>query len=312
MLETRSPQLTTNTVVMVPPQCFAFNTETGKDNEFQHPSKMSQNELKTQAMLEFNNMVSVLQKHGINVLVLDAPQDNTPDAVFPNNWFSTDINGNLYLYPMSSDNRKKEVCPESLVKLFSDHHYAVNNVIDVRELAMENACLEGTGAMVIDHCNNTVFAAISQRCNSLLLEQSVQRMQAGDVFAFETELPSGSPVYHTNVMLSVGEKYAIICSSVISSAHKEKVLGSLKGKQLIDISLEQLAAFCGNVLQLHNKNGDPCLVMSKTAFEAFTNEQKTILAEYGELIQFDVRTIEAVGGGSVRCMLAEVFLPISI
>ena len=141
-----------------------------------------------------------------------------------------------------------------------------------------------------------------------MLEQCAQRLQVEDVIAFDTLLPSGSPVYHTNVMMSVGPDYAILCSSVIDPSRKDLVLQSLSDKEVIDISLEQLSAFCGNVLQLHNQDGESGLAMSSTAFHAFTDEQKEKLSQFGELLSFDVQTIESVGGGSVRCMLAEIFL----
>ncbi|UAA40417.1 amidinotransferase [Paraneptunicella aestuarii] len=298
----------TDTVVMVPPQCFAFNSETGLDNEFQHQVNMTSAELLDAAMTEFNVMVQGLQAFGVNVLVFDDAQEGTPDAVFPNNWFSTDSNGNLYLYPMACENRQKEVRPELLIQCLEAQGYKVKNVIDIRSLAVEKAKLEGTGAMVFDHKNNRVYAAISQRCNHILLEQCAQRLQVSDVVAFDTNLSSGKPVYHTNVMLSVGIDYAIICSEVIPDSQREQVLDSLKGKNIVEIDEAQLAAFCGNVLQLKNKDGKPCLTMSKTAFEAFSEEQKVILQKSGELLSFDVSHIEKVGGGSVRCMLAEVFL----
>ncbi|MCY7294055.1 citrulline utilization hydrolase CtlX [Alteromonas sp. a30] len=301
--------LCANTLLMVPPSCFKFNTETGADNEFQHHLNMTDAELQKRATQEFDNMVARLRKFGANVLVFDDPQDNTPDAVFPNNWFSTDGNGNVYIYPMVCENRQREVKPEALVKFLEEHQYQVKNIIDVRSLAVDKAKLEGTGAMVFDHRNNSIYAAISQRCNQVLLEQCAQRLQVNEVLAFDTLLASGQPVYHTNVMLSVGDDYAIVCAESIVSEHRQQVLESLKDKRIIEISLEQLTAFCGNVLQICNADGKKALVMSQTAFDAFTHEQKETLAKSGDLLAIDVPTIEAVGGGSVRCMLAEIFLP---
>lgn len=299
----------THNLLMVPPSCFAFNTETGIDNEFQHKINATDVELKEKAKSEFDNMVAKLKDFGANVVVFDAEQDNTPDAVFPNNWFSTDVTGNLYLYPMACENRQREVKPAQLVRFLEAENFNVKNVIDVRSLAVDNAKLEGTGAMVFDHVNDTVYAAISQRCNRVLLEQCVQRLDMNDVVAFDTHLPSGNAIYHTNVMLSVGTDYAIVCSESIASGHREQVLDSLSDKNLIDISFEQLNAFCGNVLQITNKDGKKGLAMSLTAYHAFTPEQRQILEKSGELLPFDVTTIESVGGGSVRCMLAEIFLP---
>lgn len=304
-----SPSWTTSHLLMVPPKCFSFNTETGLDNEFQHKLNATNSELQEKAQLEFTNMVAGLRAFGADVYIFDEEQDNTPDAVFPNNWFSTDIDGNVYLYPMACENRQREVKSQALTSFLETNHFSVKNVIDVRSLAVDEAKLEGTGAMVFDHANNAVYAAISQRCNRVLLEQCAQRLDVKEVVAFDTHLPSGNAVYHTNVMLSIGEDYAIICSKSVAQSHREHVLDSLKGKNVIDITFEQLAAFCGNVLQIQNKDGKKALAMSQSAFDAFTPEQRELLSKSGELLPFDVKTIESVGGGSVRCMLAELFLP---
>ncbi|MGF1910085.1 arginine deiminase-related protein [Vibrio kasasachensis] len=301
-----------NCVVMVPPKEFGFNPETAKDNEFQQGSTLAIDELRAQVMQEFESMVSQLRSAGIQVIVLDyAVGDQvTPDAVFPNNWFSTTSKGELFTFPMACENRRSEVRLHELREALEMSGRHVDAEHSFEHYLEQDAYLESTGVMIFDHINRTIYAALSQRCDRDVLEQFAEQSGYSRVVSFQTLLPSGKPIYHTNVMLAIGERFCVICDEIIPQYERTFVVRSLaKDKQIISISLEQMNAMCGNVLQLESINGEKVIAMSQTAFNAFTPTQRNQLASHGRLLSFDVSTIESVGGGSVRCMLGEVFLP---
>lgn len=303
---------TANCVVMVPPKEFRFNEETAQDNEFQHQVSLTQEEVSRNTMAEFSAMVETLRKEGVQVIEFDYPQSDiaTPDAVFPNNWFSTTLEGTLYTFPMACDNRQHEVRPDALVAALAKAGREVHQQDSLTDYLGEEAYLESTGVMVFDHFNKTVYAALSQRCDRLVLEDYAKRIGYDRVISFQTRLPSGAPIYHTNVMMAVGEQFCVICDEVIPEFERRFVLKSLaKDKQVISISLEQMNQFCGNILQLETVRGDKVIAMSQSAYDAFSPAQRNQLATHGKLLPFDVSTIESIGGGSVRCMLGEVFLP---
>lgn len=301
-----------NCVVMVPPKEFAFNAETAKDNEFQHQVNDTNEHIRHSAMQEFNTMVDELRQAGVQVVVFDYPKGEveTPDAVFPNNWFSTTPNGELFTFPMACHNRQHEVKPSELretLELAGRQVTATDSLLSYLEV---NAHLESTGVMVMDHPNKTIYAALSQRCDREVLEDYAERIGYNRVVSFQTALPSGKPIYHTNVMMAIGENFCVICDEVIPEFERRFVLKSLaKDKQVISISLEQMNQFCGNILQLETINGEKVIAMSQSAFDAFSPAQRVQLSSHGRLMPFNVQTIENIGGGSVRCMLGEVFLP---
>ncbi|MFD2177482.1 citrulline utilization hydrolase CtlX [Veronia pacifica] len=302
---------TAQSVIMVPPVDFAFNTEASADNEFQNKPSIPGDQVRTRATSEFNAMVNCLSEHGIDVVVMNyqPEEQSTPDAVFPNNWFSTSPNGEITLYPMACENRRREVRQEPLKQVLNQHGYDVINYDELVELSNPDTFLESTGVMVMDHVNRVVYAAISARCDQGLLSHWAAKT-GYKVIAFDTHLSSGSPVYHTNVMMSVGETFAVICDDIIDRFERRRVLDSLSStKEVVTITESQMASFCGNILQLQNQHGERFIAMSQSAFDAFTDEQKTKLSAHGTLLPFDVSTIESIGGGSVRCMLAENFLP---
>lgn len=301
-----------NCVVMVPPKEFAFNAETAKDNEFQHPVSDTTEQVRVKAMQEFRTMVDSLRQSGIQVVVFDYPQDEieTPDAVFPNNWFSTTPTGDLYTFPMACKNRQVEVKPDALSQVLSEAGRQVNQHRSFTRYLEIDAHLESTGVMVKDHVNRTIYAALSQRCDREVLEDYAESIGYERVVSFQTALPSGKPIYHTNVMMAIGESFCVICDEVIPEFERRFVIKSLaKDKQVISISLEQMNQFCGNILQLETINGDKVIAMSQSAYDAFSPAQLVQLSSHGKLLPFDVKTIENIGGGSVRCMLGEVFLP---
>lgn len=301
-----------NCVVMVPPKEFCYNAETAEDNEFQHRVELSAQQVRENAMAEFNSMVVGLRAEGVQVVEFDYPvaERETPDAVFPNNWFSTTSTGELFVFPMACTNRQLEVRPEALVKALVDSGRRVSSHLSLASFIEHNAYLESTGVMVMDHINRTIYAALSHRCDREVLEEYAQRVGYERVISFQTALPSGQPIYHTNVMMAVGESFCVICDELIPEFERRFVIKSLaKDKQVISISLDQMNHFCGNILQLENANGDKVIAMSQSAFDAFTSAQRNQLSTHGKLLPFDVSTIENIGGGSVRCMLGEVFLP---
>ncbi|ENM5893218.1 amidinotransferase [Vibrio mimicus] len=299
-------------VVMVPPKEFGFNAQTAQDNAFQNPLDLSGETILQRAMAEFNAMVSGLRQAGVEVVVFDYPLANseTPDAVFPNNWFSTTEAGEMFLFPMACANRRLEVRPQALVERLQQHGFAVIKQHSLLAFTEQQAFLESTGVMVIDHPNRTIYAGLSQRCDREVLEVYAEQIGYSRVVSFQTRLPSGSPIYHTNVMMAIGERFCVICDEAIPEYERRFVVKSLaKDKQVISISIEQMNRFCGNILQLETRDGQKVIAMSQSAYEAFTPAQLNQLATHGKLLPFSVPTIETIGGGSVRCMLAELFLP---
>ncbi|WP_337165563.1 arginine deiminase-related protein [Vibrio fluvialis] len=301
-----------NCVVMVPPKEFKYNAETAKDNEFQHQIVLSDEQVRAQAMQEYTDMVENLRREGVQVVEFDYPLSDveTPDAVFPNNWFSTTADGGFFTFPMACANRQQEVRPQALIAALQQAGRQVHLRDSLVEYQEQSAFLESTGVMVMDHVNQTIYAALSQRCDREVLEDYAQRIGYSRVVSFQTVLPSGQPVYHTNVMMAVGESFCVICDEVIPEFERRFVVKSLaKDKQVISITLEQMNRFCGNILQLENASGDKLIAMSQSAYDAFTPSQRLQLSGHGKLLPFNVKTIEDIGGGSVRCMLGEVFLP---
>ncbi|EPR7547984.1 arginine deiminase-related protein [Vibrio fluvialis] len=301
-----------NCVVMVPPKEFKYNAETAKDNEFQHQIALSDEQVRAQAMQEYTDMVANLRREGVQVVEFDYPLSDveTPDAVFPNNWFSTTADGGFFTFPMACANRQQEVRPQALIAVLQQAGRQVRLRDSLVEYQEQRAFLESTGVMVMDHVNETIYAALSQRCDREVLEDYAQRIGYSRVVSFQTVLPSGQPIYHTNVMMAVGESFCVICDEVIPEFERRFVVKSLaKDKQVISITLEQMNRFCGNILQLENASGDKLIAMSQSAYDKFTPSQRLQLSGHGKLLPFNVKTIEDIGGGSVRCMLGEVFLP---
>ncbi len=301
-----------NCVVMVPPKEFQFNAETAKDNEFQNRLTLTDAEVRRKVMAEYQAMVEVLRREGVQVVEFDYPlaASETPDAVFPNNWFSTTADGAFFTFPMACENRRLEVRPQALIDALQAAGRQVVSQDSLESYLSIHAFLESTGVMVMDHLNRTIYSALSQRCDREVLEDYAERIGYHKVVSFQTALPSGNPIYHTNVMMAIGERFCVICADVIPEFERRFVVKSLaRDKQVMTISLEQMNQFCGNILQLESQSGDKVIAMSQSAYNAFSPAQLAQLASHGKLLAFDVSTIEQIGGGSVRCMLGEVFLP---
>lgn len=295
---------------MVPPTDFCFNEQTGTDNEFQQRPEFSNDIIREDAMAEFNQMVNILRDNFIEVLLLQKSSGlpEMPDAVFPNNWFSTSENGTITLYPMKTQNRQAEVRPEALRLLAESNHYKIENLND---LTHSEKTLEGTGSIIFDHKNKLAYAAISERCERDFFEPHMQSIGYQPI-SFQTQSSTKKPFYHTNVMLSIGEGFAAVCLDSIVENDREKILKSFKNthKQIIELSFEQTEKnFCANILQLRNSRGELLIAMSDSAYHGFTKEQKNLLKLHGKLVPCPINTIETIGGGSARCMIAENFLP---
>ena len=304
---------TTNTVLMVRPYDFGFNEETGRDNEFQQKLKSSAMEINKKANVEFQNMADLLIKEGVIVLILEKPEEpyaKAPDAIFPNNWFSTEHDGTILIYPMAAQNRRFEKRPADVEKLLKTNGYKIRNIINVGHLDETDSFLEGTGSMVIDHAGEIVYAARSKRCSDEQFDNFIRLRFYEEGILFDTESSSGHPVYHTNVMMGIGEKFAVVCLECISNKDdKKRVYNSLnRFFDVIEISMDQMEKhFCGNILQVNSSDGNPLIVMSEQAFSGYSKDQIQRLEQYGKILPVDLTTIETVGGGSARCMMAEIF-----
>lgn len=304
-----SPHLT-DTVVMISPDQFGFNPQTAESNNFQHKLPLSVEEIQKRAMSEFENMVILLRSKGINVLTLPSRHDViTPDAVYPNNWFSHHAGGILIVYPMFAPNRRLERQTQELKKLLIDNEIPVSKLFDITSHEEERHILEGTGSMVLDRKNKVVFAMASVRTDKHEFDAWCRMMGYEGVF-FHAIDSSKFPVYHTNIAMNMGVEFAVVClESIPDEAERKTVEQKLRvlGKEIVRISVPQIHQYCGNVLQLVSKSGKSLIVMSKTTHQAFTKQNLEILSKYGEIIMAEIPTIEQVGGGSARCMLAEVF-----
>lgn len=293
-------------ILMVRPALFAYNEETATNNYFQN--KTAHSNLNERALQEFDDFVNILRSNKIDVIVVqDSIDPHTPDSIFPNNWFSTHSTGELILYPMFAENRRDERKKKVLNTL--EEHFNAHKVIDLTEWENKNRFLEGTGSLILDHKYRIVYACRSERTDDIVFEDFYTKMN------FEPQLfnaydENEKIIYHTNIMLSIGEKHAIICAeSIFDQNRRAQVINSLKvsKKEIIEISFEQMRSFCANILEVLNVDNEPCLIMSETAKKSYTYEQRKKLEKYCKLISTPLNIIEETGGGSARCMIAEIF-----
>lgn len=297
-------------VLMIRPASFQFNEQTAASNDYQNESKLSKDETILKAQEEFDNMVEILEQNNINVWVVeDTEEPEKPDAIFPNNWISLHQNGDIYMYPMKALNRSAERRPDIIE--FLEDNFEVNRVYDWSRYEQENLALEGTGSMIFDHVNHLVYACLSPRTNEKLLRKFCTEIQYEPVI-FKAYKRNGAEQYHTNVVMCIGEEFAVVCLDCITNkAEKNEVKTTLQdnGFDIIEISQEQLEEhFAGNMLQVYNENGVSFLVMSERAYNSLTSQQLTQIEAHTEIISVPIYFIEEVGGGSARCMMAEIFL----
>ncbi len=296
----------TSSILMVRPSAFAYNPETATDNRFQAGNAPDQ----SGALTQFDAMVKDLREAGVDVYVWVEPAgSHCPDAVFPNNWVTFHASGEAVLYAMKAPSRRAERRMEVLEFLRSQG-FQIGPVTDISHSETAGRYLEGTGSLVLDHLTRTAYAAFSERTDGTLVREWCGRM-AYEPVLFHSELRN-APVYHTNVILSIGTTWAVVCpDAIVHSEERSLLLNSLEssGKMILAITPLQAAQFCGNVLEVRTRADEPVIVCSDAAFRAFTSEQRASLSHHGELIHPDVSVIETQGGGSVRCMMAEIFSP---
>lgn len=299
---------TTSHILMIRPVNFGFNAETAVNNAFQLAG--NDHNAQEKALAEFDAFVKLLRERGVDVTVIDdTDEPHTPDSIFPNNWISFHDDGTVCLYPMYATNRRLERKPvvlETIAKQFK-----IGKKIDFSYYEQKDLFLEGTGSMVLDRENKIAYACLSPRTSRKVLQIFCDQMGYKAV-VFDAVDEKGAPIYHTNVMMCVADKYAVIClDSLSKKKEKDEVTGTIKnsGKEIIDISLDQMNRFAGNMLQVENRKGEKLLVMSTRAYESLTPKQLKKLSSFNEIIHSDLSAIEINGGGSARCMMAEIHLP---
>ncbi len=302
---------TTDTILMVRPIRFAYNTETAESNAFQNlDTACSPEDTQAQAVQEFDNFVATLKANGVNVVVIqDTLEPHTPDSIFPNNWGSYHHNGTVMLYPMQAVNRRWER-RRGIIDLLRDF-FVIDNEIDLSHYEEDGLFLEGTGSMVLDHTHKICYACVSPRTHRDLL-QIFQEKTGYEVVDFESVDAQGKQIYHTNVVMCMAEKFVVICLDTIQNkAEREKVVNKFAatGKTIVEISLDQMNRFAGNMLAIHNDKQESLLVMSEQAYKALRIDQVAAIEQYARIIHVPIYTIETNGGGSARCMMAEIFLP---
>lgn len=302
---------TTDTLLMVRPARFGFNEETAANNAFQvNDAGRSPEEIQAAAAAEFDEFVARLRAHGINVIAAeDSPEPYTPDAVFPNNWVSFHHDGSVITYPMFSPLRRQERREEIIALVQSQ--FAAGKRIHMEQHEAEGRFLEGTGSMILDHDHKRVYACLSPRTEAGLLEE-FGRITGYKPVIFHSTDAAGQDVYHTNVMMAIGETFVVICMDSVKEPVEKAMLEAefaATGKEVITITLDQMNSFAGNMLQVRNVAGQTFLVMSEQAFRSLNPEQVARIEKHTQILHSPLYTIEQYGGGSARCMLAEVFLP---
>ena len=301
---------TTSHILMIRPVNFGYNAETAVNNAFQVAGMDT--EAQKKALREFDDFVSVLRSNGVDVTVVqDTPEPHTPDSIFPNNWISFHNDGTVIFYPMYAANRRlerKQHVIDTVRTLFE-----IKSQIDLSSYESKNIFLEGTGSMVLDRDNKIAYACLSPRTDKKVLEDFCKQTGFKPV-SFRAVDSKGREIYHTNVMMCVADRYVVIClESIDDKTERENVTTAItgSGKEIIEISFDQMNHFAGNMLQVENVSGQKLLVMSSQAFRSLTKQQVDKLSSYNNIIHSPLVTIETNGGGSARCMMAEVHLPLA-
>lgn len=301
-----------STVLMIEPVAFGYNTQTAENNYFQINQEDA--DIQEKALQEFNDFVALLSSKGIRVITIkDTLEPHTPDSIFPNNWISFHREGKAVLYPMFAQNRRDERREDILEKL-REEGFDISKTEDLSVHENDNKFLEGTGSMIFDHDHKIAYGSVSMRLDEQLFRQFCAENGFTPVLFHSYQNADGQrlPIYHTNVMMCVADHFVVICLDCIDNElEREKVQEVIKSteKEIIEISEDQIQQFAGNMLQVQNEEGRTFLVMSQTAHNSLTEAQISAIEKYSEIVAADVSTIETNGGGSARCMLAEVFLP---
>jgi hypothetical protein len=299
-------------VLMVRPACFGFNRQTAASNAFQQAGgAVDDADIQGLALAEFDGLAKTLQHAGVEVLIAaDTPVPGKPDAIFPNNWVSFHFDGTVALYPMLAPNRRWERREDILEQVVSEGRFRVSRTVDLTHRESEGKFLEGTGSVVLDRAHRVAYASLSPRTDLDVLGEFAQLLDY-ELVTFEARDGSAQPVYHTNVVMAIGSGFAVVCGEAITHPqHRSAVLNMLRaaGRDIVDISLQQMQGFAGNLLELAPAGG-PVVALSTTAWRILAPEQRRILESHASPLPVAIPTIERIGGGGVRCMLAELHLP---
>lgn len=309
-------QQSTSHILMIRPVSFRMNEQTAVNNYYQKVLDGLTPELtQKSALREFDDFVKKLRSEEINVIVVqDTTFPDTPDSIFPNNWMSFHEDGRAALYPMFAPNRRQERRDDVFDMLMDDYGFNITELVDFTEFEEHDKFLEGTGSIVLDRVNRIAYAALSQRTDLKAFEHFLEEFgYKGISFSANQDVKGQRlPIYHTNVMMCIADQYAVLCSATIDDpTERQTVLDSLRkaGKEIIEITEDQKHRFAGNMLQVRTLKGQSKLVMSDSAYQSLTPDQIATLTKYNPIIHVNIDTIEACGGGSARCMMAEIFLP---
>jgi hypothetical protein len=308
MIKSAAHMQSTNSVLMIRPSRFYPNPETASDNVFQRDADRDSEALTLAARKEFDAVVQTLRAAGVNLLVFeDTAEPEKPDAVFPNNWISTHHDGRIALFPMYSALRRRERRQDIVEELCKQ--YRVSEVIDYSAFEDEGCCLEGTGSLVLDHLNKIAYVSLSNRSNPKVIQHFAKNF-CYEPFTFTSVGGDVRPIYHTNVMMCIGTAFVMIGLEMIpNKAERQQVRARLEktGREIVELSANQIANFAGNAIELHDKNGEKLLVLSTRAERALTEDQRKRLSHHARLVPLELPTIE-LGGGSARCMIATIHL----
>lgn len=303
----------TQTILMIRPVRFRMNEQTAVNNYFQVELSTSDKLINEQAQAEFDEFVRKLRAVGVEVIIVNDIEDqDTPDSIFPNNWISFHQNGNIALYPMFAENRRRER-REDILDILEEKGFFIESIYDYTQAEEEGVFLEGTGSMILDRVNRKAYCALSPRADEELFIEFCEDFEFTPVIfkAYQQVNGKSELIYHTNVMMALGETLAVIClDSIEDEKERKNVINHLKddGKEILSISLEQMHHFAGNMLQILGADAK-YWIMSKTAYDSLTSQQVQIIEKHASILYSNLNTIETCGGGSARCMMAEVFLP---
>ena len=307
-------QQITNTILMIRPVAFRLNEETAINNYFQEESDLNSADINASAQKEFDGLVEKLRSVGVHVIVEnDVLENDTPDSIFPNNWVSFHRSGIVGLYPMFAENRRRERREEIMDRL-EEEGFFIKGFMDYSTAEEEGVFLEGTGSILMDRVNQKAYCALSPRAHEEIFIEFCEDFECDPIIFTANQTVDGErlPIYHTNVMMALAENFAVICLDAIDDKSERKnVIRHLKesGKEILSITEEQMHQFAGNMLQVKGANDKKYMVMSLAALKSLRPDQINLIEKYCDILSSDLTIIETCGGGSARCMMAEVFLP---
>ena len=299
---------TSNSVLLVRPASFGFHAEAAASNAF---ASAGDGDLQAKALAEFEGLARRLSQARVNTFILDdTPDPAKPDAVFPNNWISFHSDGTIVLYPMATAARRLERNLDAMTSLLTSSGFEVRRIIDLTAHEQQERFLEGTGSLILDRPRRQAYASLSLRTDRDAIAEFDEQLDYSTL-VFDAADAVGRPIYHTNVLMSLGTRFAVLCTEAVAPGARAALIAEIEasGRPLIAVDFGQMGRFACNLIELKNRDGDPVIALSSTALEAFRPDQVRMLESFGELVAVPIPTIEAVGGGSVRCMIADIHLP---